>query len=193
MTFPDTIQVINNEVFRNCSALKEVVFEKEEQPPYLRIYSSAFEGCHKDLTIRVKTSLLKEFKEEILPDFADKITDEAGFIPTPDPEDPCAGGHQTENILTKATLKTDGKIEERCTICKKVIGTKTIAKIADVKLSGNSYVYDGKTKTPSVTVKNRKGKALAETDYSIAYAKGRKNVGSYTVTITLKNNYTAEQ
>ena len=189
VTFPDTIQVINNEVFRNCSALKEVVFEKEEQPPYLRIYSSAFEGCHKDLTIRVKTSLLKEFKEEILPDFADKITDEAGSIPTPDPEDPCAGGHQTENILTKATLKTDGKIEERCKICKKVIGTKTIAKIADVKLSGNSYVYDGKTKTPSVTVKNSKGKTLAKTDYSIAYAKGRKNVGSYTVTITLKNNY----
>lgn len=44
-------------------------------------------------------------------------------------------------------------------------------------------------KTPSVTVKNSKGKTLAKTDYSIAYAKGRKNVGSYTVTITLKNNY----
>ena len=70
-----------------------------------------------------------------------------------------------------------------------MIGTKTIAKIADVKLSGNSYVYDGKTKTPSVTVKNSKGKTLAKTDYSIAYAKGRKNVGSYTVMITLKNNY----
>ena len=109
--------------------LKEVVFEKEEQPPYLRIYSSAFEGCHKDLTIRVKNFALKEFKEEILPDFADKITDEAGSIPTPDPEDPCAGGHQTENILTKATLKTDGKIEERCKICKKVIEQKQLQRL----------------------------------------------------------------
>ena len=189
VTLPKTIQAISAEVFKDCSSLKEVIFEKEEQPPYLTISSNAFEGCHRDLTIRVKTSLLKEFKEEILPDFADKITDEAGSVPTPDPEDPCADGHQTENILTKATLNADGKIEERCKICKKVIGTKAIAKIADVKLSGSSYGYDGKVKTPFVTVKDSKGKSLAKADYSVAYASGRKNVGSYTVTITLKNNY----
>ena len=43
---------------------------------------------------------------------------------------------------------------------------------------------------PGVTVKNSKGKALKNgTDYKISYPKGMKNVGKYTVKVTLKGNY----
>ena len=59
-----------------------------------------------------------------------------------------------------------------------------------MKLSATEYTYNGKVKKPKVTVKNSKGTALKEkTDYTVTYAKGRKNVGRYTVTITYKGNY----
>ena len=39
-------------------------------------------------------------------------------------------------------------------------------------------------------VKDSKGKALKNgTDYKISYPKGMKNVGKYTVKVTLKGNY----
>lgn len=66
----------------------------------------------------------------------------------------------------------------------------TIPQIKTVSISKSTYVYDGKAKKPSVTVKDRKGKTLKNgTDYTVSYAKGRKNVGKYTVTIKFKGNY----
>ena len=48
----------------------------------------------------------------------------------------------------------------------------------------------GKVQKPSVTVKNSKGKTLKNgTDYTVSYPKGMKNVGKYTVKVTLKGNY----
>ena len=57
-----------------------------------------------------------------------------------------------------------------------------------VKLSTSAYTYNGKVKTPSVKV-YVKGKALSKDNYSVSYGKGRKNVGKYTVKVTLKNDY----
>ncbi|MBQ4067861.1 MAG: Ig-like domain-containing protein [Lachnospiraceae bacterium] len=57
-----------------------------------------------------------------------------------------------------------------------------------VKLAKTKYVYNGKTQKPSVTVKNG-STVLNKTDYTVTYAKGCKNVGSYKVTVTLKGNY----
>ena len=60
-----------------------------------------------------------------------------------------------------------------------------------IKLSATSYTYNGKVKTPSVTVKNAAGKTLKKgTDYTVTYAKGRKNVGTYKVTVKMKGSYT---
>lgn len=79
----------------------------------------------------------------------------------------------------------------------KYSGTKTLtfkinpAKISSYKLSATSYTYDGKVKTPSVSVKDSAEKTLKkDTDYTITYASGLKNVGSYKVTIKGKGNYT---
>ena len=47
---------------------------------------------------------------------------------------------------------------------------------------------------PGVTVKDSKGKALKNgTDYKISYPKGMKNVGKYTVKVTLKGNYSGSK
>ncbi len=78
-------------------------------------------------------------------------------------------------------------------------GTKTLSfKIkpieidtCTVKLSSTSYTYNGKVKTPSVTVKNSGGTTLTkDTHYTVSYASGRTNAGTYKVTVTMKGNYT---
>ena len=68
------------------------------------------------------------------------------------------------------------------------------AKVSNVKLSSTSYTYNGKTKTPSVTVKDNKGRKLKNgTDYTVKYSSGRKNVGKYAVKVTFKGNYTGSK
>lgn len=57
-----------------------------------------------------------------------------------------------------------------------------------VKLSASTYTYNGKVKTPSVKV-SVNGTVLTKDNYSVSYGKGRKNVGKYTVKVTLKNDY----
>ena len=58
-----------------------------------------------------------------------------------------------------------------------------------ISLSKTSYTWNGKAKTPRVAVKAG-SRALAEgVDYTLAYAKGRKNVGRYAVTVKCKGNY----
>ena len=76
-------------------------------------------------------------------------------------------------------------------------GTKTEsfkinpAKLGTVSLSATSYTYDGKTKTPTVTVKNAAGTKLTKnTHYTISVASSRKNAGTYKVTVTGIGNYT---
>lgn len=80
---------------------------------------------------------------------------------------------------------TDGEVVEECDCGY----AKTLSKIyapKTFKLSTTSYTYNGKTKKPSVTVKDRKGNVIDKKYYTVTYPKGRKNVGKYTVTIEFK-------
>ena len=93
--------------------------------------------------------------------------------------------------VKKASLKKDGKGKRICTKCKKTLATSTIPKIKSVKLSKTTYRYTGKTITPAVKVKDRKGKALKKgTDYKVSYAKGRKKTGTYRVKVKFVGKYT---
>jgi hypothetical protein len=56
-------------------------------------------------------------------------------------------------------------------------------------LSTTSYTYDGNVKKPSVTVKDSNGKTISSSYYTVSYASGRKNVGSYKVTVKFKKEY----
>ena len=58
-----------------------------------------------------------------------------------------------------------------------------------LQLAKTSYTYDGQVKTPDVTVKNGSITLSKDTDYTVSYATGRKNAGTYKVTVTLKGNY----
>ncbi|MCQ4635394.1 fibronectin type III domain-containing protein [Anaerovorax odorimutans] len=55
--------------------------------------------------------------------------------------------------------------------------------IRTVSLSKAAYAYNGKVKKPSVMVKDNRGQAISRSNYTVTYAKGRKNVGTYKVTV----------
>lgn len=57
-----------------------------------------------------------------------------------------------------------------------------------VSLSASQYVYTGKARTPSVKVRVN-GKKLSAAEYAVAYSAGRKAVGKYRVTVTLRGDY----
>lgn len=71
----------------------------------------------------------------------------------------------------------------------KVTANKIPASKVTAKLKTSSYTYNGKTKTPTVTVKYGSKTLKKGTDYTVTYASGRKNVGKYKVTIKFKGNY----
>ena len=105
---------------------------------------------------------------------------------------------EKSRALTRATTTKDGKrvYTYRCSVCGKQYTktAQTYYKVNNIKLSKTAYTYNGKVQRPGVTVKNSKGKALKNgTDYKISYPKGMKNVGKYTVKVTLKGNYSGSK
>ena len=100
-----------------------------------------------------------------------------------------ATGHSYKTTVTKATTKKNGSSVTKCTKCGNVSKKSTIYYPKTVTLSTTAYTYDGKVKKPGVTVKNSAGKTIAASNYTVTYPSGRKNVGTYTVKITFKGNY----
>ena len=109
-----------------------------------------------------------------------------------------ATGHKSSGWITDkaASIGVKGSKHKECTVCKKVLETAEIPALsrisiskASVTLSTSTYAYDGKAKTPFVTVKVG-GKTLKkDTDYTVSYSNNTK-VGTATVKITGKGNYT---
>ena len=92
--------------------------------------------------------------------------------------------------VVKATLSKNGATNITCSMCGYINSSTTIYSPKTFKLSATSYTCDGKVKTPTVTVKDSNGNTLKkDTDYTVKYESGRKEVGKYTVTITFKGNY----
>ncbi len=101
----------------------------------------------------------------------------------------CASGHSYSTSTAKATLNKNGSTVQKCKVCG-ATKTTTIYSPKTFTLSATKYTYNGKVKTPSVTVKDSKGKTLKkDTDYTVKYESGRKLPGKYTVTVTFKGKY----
>ena len=109
-----------------------------------------------------------------------------------------ATGHKSSGWIVDKTASSGvkGSKHRECTICKKVLETAEIPALsrisiskASVTLSTSTYAYDGKAKTPSVTVKVGEKTLKKDTDYTVSYSNNTK-VGTAKVTITGKGNYT---
>lgn len=101
-----------------------------------------------------------------------------------------AGDHKYDSTIEKATTSKDGKIIEKCSRCGDVKAAQIISHPTKVVLNKNNFVYDGKIKTPTVTVVSADGKTIDSANYDVSYANGRKDAGIYDVKVTFKGNYT---
>lgn len=96
--------------------------------------------------------------------------------------------HSYKKQVKKATTSRNGYVQYLCS-CGAVTGKKTIYYPKTIKLSATSYTYDGKVKTPKVKVTGANKKTISSGNYKVSYSRGRKNVGTYKVTVKFKGNY----
>ena len=61
-----------------------------------------------------------------------------------------------------------------------------------LKLSATAYTYNGKVRKPSVAVKAGE-KTFSASEFAVKYSGGRKNVGKYSVIVTMKGKYTGKK
>ena len=97
--------------------------------------------------------------------------------------------HHFVKTTKKATLKANGAVIQKCSVCGEENGKTVIYYPKTIALSGTKYTYTGKAVTPKVSVKGSNGKVINSKNYTVTYAKGRKAVGRYAVKITFKGNY----
>lgn len=105
-------------------------------------------------------------------------------------------GHAYSSSFTvdqKATTENAGSKSQHCSRCKAKTQVTTIRKITSVKLSKTTFVYDKKQHKPSVLVSDSSGKALKNgTDYTVAFSKSSTKIGTYSVTVKFKGNYSGK-
>ena len=93
-----------------------------------------------------------------------------------------------EEIISEATLKTNGSIAKKCKICGEIVDKEKIYYPETISLAETKYIYIGNAIKPSVTVKGSDGKLIASSNYTLTYA-NNLNVGTASVTITFKGKY----
>ena len=101
-------------------------------------------------------------------------------------------GHNYSKSYTvdkKATFSSDGSRSLHCSRCDSLKNKTTIPRVSKIKLSKTSFSYDGKTKKPSVSVKDSKGTALSKKYYTVTYEKSSVSVGAHYLTIKLSGLY----
>lgn len=92
-----------------------------------------------------------------------------------------------------ATFTKNGAMVQECEGCDIRVET-VIPKVQKPVLSYTRATYNGKLKTPKVTVKDAEGNLLTEgEEYTVTYGKGRKKVGRYSVKVTLDGYYQGSQ
>lgn len=178
---------IGDYAFYGCGNLSEAEISQNVES----IGQSAFSKCADDLTLIVdKNSYAENYAKsnKIKYKFTDGSSPDDGTSGNNNPPASCA--HFYKKSVIPATTKANGSITVICGKCGDEKSKTVIYAAGNVSISKTSYTYNGKTKKLSVTVKDSRGKALKNnTDYTVSFSKGMKNVGRYIVTVTLKGNY----
>lgn len=100
------------------------------------------------------------------------------------------GEHCFYTVVKKAGVKNDGWVADMCSYCDAVEKLYDITRIGKITLSATSFVYNGKARKPSVTVKDAVGKSIPKDCYTVKYGNTQsKIVGKYTVSVVFKNKY----
>ena len=97
-------------------------------------------------------------------------------------------GHNMQTVFEKATPDRAGQKKTSCSICGTVIEDRTIASPAKIQLKTDTFVYNGKAKTPKVTVLDTAGKTIDAKNYTVKYANNTE-IGTARITVHFKGEY----
>lgn len=202
VTVPGSVSVIKENAFANCSGLKKVTLsegtteieekafnycdslESVDLPLSLKkIDDYAFSGCY-----NLKTFNYKGYPSDLENmEYDDSYYGVFNYVKI---NFHYGTSHNYQEIVSKATLKNDGKIDTVCSLCSEISKSVVIKKIYTIKLNNKKFICTGKAINPSVIVKDDDGKKLTSgTDYVVTYPEGTEATGKYKVKVTFKGNY----
>lgn len=205
ITIPSSVESIGNAAFYG-NPLTEVIISDGVKS----IGASAFEWCEELKSVTIPNSVTEigsyafGYSVEVLGDAEETyIYKTEGFTITAgecsaahryakeyDLEfiDDGSKNHSFTTVLKKATFEKAGSKVTSCE-CGET-KTKAYPAVTDISLSTEKYVYNGKNRTPKVTVKDSEGNVLTKNvDYKLTVASKRSGIGRYTVKVTLMGNY----
>jgi ribosomal protein S19 len=104
-------------------------------------------------------------------------------------------GHKKNiTVLAVATTEANGKISTVCEVCGEDFGEQRVYRIKSVSLSSTKCVYNGKNKTPTVTVVDyNKDTLIKDRDYTVTYESSRKAIGKYSVAVKFIGKYSGSE
>lgn len=194
INFSNSVYEIKNNAFSNCRALTNVNFGKiisigneafsnsgltaVSIPKTLTtIGANIFKGCSLvSIDVNQNANAYKTFQ---------KLTNASVVCKT---HDNCS------STTVKSTFSTDGRINGTvCRACGYETSVKIIYQIKDITLSKTSVTYNGKTQMPTIKVVDRMNKTISDSNYNLTFGSGFKNVGTYTIKVTFKNNYSGSK
>lgn len=152
------------------------------------LYAFYLQGSKKQVIVKKKAVTDKPKEDQ--PTITPPETEKPSIVP-PKPVQPTlcpSGRHSFQITVNKASLSKNGSIIKKCRICGKS-ELSVISAPKTIRLSASAFSYNQKTRTPSVIVKDSQNKTIASSNYTTAYANGRKAVGNYTVKLTFKGHY----
>ena len=174
VAIPNSVTSIGECAFHRCSSLTSMTIPDR----VINIDYCAFEYCGGLTSVAVPTSM--ERVKEMAFRGCKKLTD--------------VYYASSEADWKKIVIDDDNQYLTSATIHYNSTGPNdpAIKSISNctIKLEQTSYSYDGKAKQPSVTVKDGSTMLVNGKDYTVDY-QSNTNVGTATVTITGKGNYTS--
>ena len=185
ITIPNGVVTIGAGAFSWCSSLEKIYIPKSVKT----IGESAFYDCN-NLDDVYYSGNAEERKQITFERYNNTINE------TNWKYDACAiSSFHNYGIYeqTPATATQTGSIVKICSICQQET-KETVYSPKVFRLSTTKYTYNGKNRTPSVTVKNTVGEILEkDIDYTVSYPTQRAKVGTYTVKVTLKGKYSGDK
>lgn len=175
IVIPDHVTQIGHTTFYNCRNLSSVTLPDS----ITSIYYCAFEECSSLEDIYYKGSKA-QFMEITIN--SDRGSDDAELH-----DDDLIASYENSKLYNAVIHCTDGDF---CLSGKPPVTKPDVIPLnADnVLLSTEKVTYSGKPQTPAVTVKDKQGKTVSGSDYTVQYT-NHTNVGQASVTVTFKGNY----
>ena len=96
--------------------------------------------------------------------------------------------HSYVTQATSATLYRDGEYTQKCS-CGAIGGTGIIYHPSKIALSATTFIYNGHTQVPNVTVYDSKSNVIGPENYKVSYGRDGKSIGKHQLVISFQGKY----